>query len=276
MKKSLSTVITIAIMVVGAGLLLYPSVSNYINQANSARVIYDYDQLAANASREDIDAMLLQAQEYNTELYNTPGSFAEPDLVQGYDDLLDVTGTGIMGYISIEKLGVNLPIYHGTATEVLQVGVGHLEGSSLPVGGPGTHCVLSGHRGLPSSKLFTDLDKLEVGDRFVITVLDTKLVYEVDQIKVVLPDEIADLQAVEGMDYCTLLTCTPYGINTHRLLVRGVRVDEVGAIPSASAVNEALRVDPLIVAPIIASPFLLGAIGVASYVTDRKRRKRKR
>jgi len=275
-KKSLSTVITIAIMVVGAGLLLYPSVSNYINQANSARVIYDYDQLAANASREDIDAMLLQAQEYNTELYNTPGSFAEPDLVQGYDDLLDVTGTGIMGYISIEKLGVNLPIYHGTATEVLQVGVGHLEGSSLPVGGPGTHCVLSGHRGLPSSKLFTDLDKLEVGDRFVITVLDTKLVYEVDQIKVVLPDEIADLQVVEGMDYCTLLTCTPYGINTHRLLVRGVRVDEVGAIPSASAVNEALRVDPLIVAPIIASPFLLGAIGVASYVTDRKRRKRKR
>lgn len=276
MKKSLSTVITIAIMVVGAGLLLYPSVSNYINQANSARVIYDYDQLAANASREDIDAMLLQAQEYNTELYNIPGSFAEPDLVQGYDDLLDVTGTGIMGCISIEKLGVNLPIYHGTATEVLQVGVGHLEGSSLPVGGPGTHCVLSGHRGLPSSKLFTDLDKLEVGDRFVITVLDTKLVYEVDQIKVVLPDEIADLQVVEGMDYCTLLTCTPYGINTHRLLVRGVRVDEVGAIPSASAVNEALRVDPLIVAPIIASPFLLGAIGVASYVTDRKRRKRKR
>lgn len=276
MKKSLSTVITIAIMVVGAGLLLYPSVSNYINQANSARVIYDYDQLAANASWEDIDAMLLQAQEYNTELYNTPGSFAEPDLVQGYDDLLDVTGTGIMGYISIEKLGVNLPIYHGTATEVLQVGVGHLEGSSLPVGGPGTHCVLSGHRGLPSSKLFTDLDKLEVGDRFVITVLDTKLVYEVDQIKVVLPDEISDLQVVEGMDYCTLLTCTPYGINTHRLLVRGVRVDEVGAIPSASAVNEALRVDPLIVAPIIASPFLLGAIGVASYVTDRKRRKRKR
>lgn len=276
MKKSLSTVITIAIMVVGAGLLLYPSVSNYINQANSARVIYDYDQLAANASREDIDAMLLQAQEYNTELYNTPGSFAEPDLVQGYDNLLDVTGTGIMGYISIEKLGVNLPIYHGTATEVLQVGVGHLEGSSLPVGGPGTHCVLSGHRGLPSSKLFTDLDKLEVGDRFVITVLDTKLVYEVDQIKVVLPDEISDLQVVEGMDYCTLLTCTPYGINTHRLLVRGVRVDEVGAIPSASAVNEALRVDPLIVAPIIASPFLLGAIGVASYVTDRKRRKRKR
>lgn len=276
MKKSLSTVITIAIMVVGAGLLLYPSVSNYINQANSARVIYDYDQLAENASREDIDAMLLQAQEYNTELYNTPGSFAEPDLVQGYDDRLDVTGTGIMGYISIEKLGVNLPIYHGTATEVLQVGVGHLEGSSLPVGGPGTHCVLSGHRGLPSSKLFTDLDKLEVGDRFVITVLDTKLVYEVDQIKVVLPDEISDLQVVEGMDYCTLLTCTPYGINTHRLLVRGVRVDEVGAIPSASAVNEALRVDPLIVAPIIASPFLLGAIGVASYVTDRKRRKRKR
>ncbi len=276
MKKSLSTVITIAIMVLGAGLLLYPSVSNYINQANSARVIYDYDQLAANASREDIDAMLLQAQEYNTELYNTPGSFTDPDLVQGYDDLLDVTGTGIMGYISIEKLGVNLPIYHGTAKEVLQVGVGHLEGSSLPVGGPSTHCVLSGHRGLPSSKLFTDLDKLEVGDRFVITVMDTKLVYEVDQIKVVLPDEIADLQVIEGMDYCTLLTCTPYGINTHRLLVRGVRVDDGGAIPSASAVNEALRVDPLIVAPVIAAPFLLGAIVTAVYVSNRKKKTRKR
>lgn len=258
-------------MVTGAGLMLYPAVSNYINQANSARVIYDYDQLTASAGREKYEAMLLQAQKYNEELYNTPGSFVDPDLVEGYDELLDVTGNGIMGYISIEKLGVNLPIYHGTGKEVLQIGAGHLQGSSLPVGGAGTHCVLSGHRGLPSSKLFTDLDKLQVGDRFVITVLDTKMVYEVDQIKVILPDEISDLQVVEGMDYCTLLTCTPYGINTHRLLVRGVRVDE-GVVPSASVVNEALRIDPIIVAPVIAAPLLLGAV-IVVFVADRKKKK---
>ena len=273
MKKRLSTIITIAIMVIGAGLLLYPVISNRINEMNSAKAISLYDETAANLAQEEREEMLLRAQEYNTNLYNTPGSFTEPDLVGGYEELLDITGTGIMGYIEIEKINVYLPIYHGVSKDVLQVAAGHLEGSSLPVGGENTHCVLSGHRGLPSSKLFTELDELEVGDRFVITVLDTRLVYEVDQISVVLPTETSELQIVPGMDYCTLVTCTPYGINTHRLLVRGVRVEDDGSFIGAG--NEALKVDTLIVAPIIASPMLLGALIVA-FVTDIKRKKKER
>lgn len=273
MKKRLSTIITIAIMVIGAGLLLYPVISDRINEMNSAKAISLYDEAAANLAQEEREEMLLRAQEYNTNLYNTPGSFTEPDLVGGYEELLDITGTGIMGYIEIEKINVYLPIYHGVSKDVLQVAAGHLEGSSLPVGGENTHCVLSGHRGLPSSKLFTELDELEVGDRFVITVLDTRLVYEVDQISVVLPTETSELQIVPGMDYCTLVTCTPYGINTHRLLVRGVRVEDDGSFIGAG--NEALKVDTLIVAPIIASPMLLGALVVA-FVTDIKRKKKER
>ena len=173
-----------------------------------------------------------------------------------YDSLLDITGTGIMGYIEIENLGVNLPIYHGVDEGVLQVAVGHIDWSSLPVGGESTHCVLSGHRGLPSARLFTDLDKLREGNTFTLTVLDEVLTYEVDQIRIVEPEMVSDLNIDEGEDYCTLVTCTPYGINTHRLLVRGHRVETVNK-SDIRVVSEAVIVEPLVVAPVLAVPLLI-------------------
>lgn len=182
-----------------------------------------------------------------------------------------------MGYIDIDKLNLELPIYHGVSKEVLQIGVGHLPGTSLPVGGESTHAVLSGHRGLPSAKLFTDLNEMEVGDTFTVTVLDRVYTYEVDQIKVVLPSETSDLQIVKGEDHCTLMTCTPYGINTHRLLVRGVRIESAEAVRKVGVVvkNEAFRIDPLIVMPIVAIPFLLIAI-TAVFIHDKKKNQKKK
>jgi len=260
-------------MTVGAGLLLYPVVSNRINSMNAARVISDYNELAENLAQEEKEDMIQRARDYNTELYNTPGSFEHPEMVDGYLDILDITGTGIMGYIEIEKIGVNLPIYHTVEKEILQIGAGHLPGSSFPVGGESTHCVLSGHRGLPSSKLFTDLDEIEIGDRFTITVLDMRLVYEVDQIEVVLPTETSLLQIVEGGDYCTLVTCTPYGINTHRLLVRGVRVEDDGSYIVTDAPNEALKIDTFFVSLAIGAPMII--ILMIFMVSDSRKRQKK-
>lgn len=260
-------------MTVGAGLLLYPVVSNRINSMNAARVISDYNELAENLAQEEKEDMIQRARDYNTDLYNTPGSFEHPEMVDGYLDILDITGTGIMGYIEIEKIGVNLPIYHTVEKEILQIGAGHLPGSSFPVGGESTHCVLSGHRGLPSSKLFTDLDELEIGDRFTITVLDMRLVYEVDQIEVVLPTETSLLQIVEGGDYCTLVTCTPYGINTHRLLVRGVRVEDDGSYIVTDAPNEALKIDTFFVSLAIGAPMII--ILMIFMVSDSRKKQKK-
>ena len=273
MKKRRSTILTILVMTVGAGLLLYPVVSNRINSMNAARVISDYNELAENLAQEEKEEMIQRARDYNTELYNTSGSFEHPEKVDGYLDILDITGTGIMGYIEIEKISVNLPIYHTVEKEILQIGAGHLPGSSFPVGGENTHCVLSGHRGLPSSKLFTDLDELEIGDRFVITVLDMRLVYEVDQIEVVLPTETSLLQIVEGGDYCTLVTCTPYGINTHRLLVRGVRVEDDGSYIATDAPNEALKIDTFFVSLAFGTPMIIALM--VWVVTDIRKRTKK-
>jgi sortase A len=176
-----------------------------------------------------------------------------------------------MGYIDIEKIGVELPIYHGVDEGVLKIGVGHLEGSSLPVGGENTHCILTGHRGLPSAKLFTDLDEMKIGDKFTVTVLDRVLTYEVDQIKVVLPEDTSELTIREGKDYCTLVTCTPYGINTHRLLIRGVRVEGGQAgTPGIFVTNEAFRIDPTIVAAVIAVPLLI-TVTIVTVVLERRR-----
>ena len=177
--------------------------------------------------------------------------------VPGYYDTLKVGDTDIIGYLKIEKIGVELPIYHGTSNEVLNSGVGHLEGSSLPVGGESTHSVMSAHRGLRSAKLFTDLDHLEIGDTFKITVLDQVLTYQVDQVKTVTPKEFEDLQIVEGKDYCTLFTCTPYGINTHRLLVRGISIETITEKPMLYVSNEAFRIEPLLVTPAVAAPMSL-------------------
>ncbi|MBR6880055.1 MAG: class C sortase [Clostridiales bacterium] len=276
MKKHLSTVLIVLMVLAGLGLLLYPSVSNYINSKHQARVLTDYGNIVSSMDDAGKEEMFQRAVEYNEKLYSHPELFYRPDPADNYNDILNVTGTGVMGYIDIEKIGVQLPIYHGVAKEVLQIGAGHLEGTSLPTGGINTHCVLSGHRGLPSSKLFTDLDEMEIGDRFVITVLDRQMMYEVDQIKTVLPDESDDLLIVEGKDYCTLVTCTPYGINTHRLLVRGHRVEMPEDYVAVYVPNEAIVVDPILTVAFTAVPLFILITGSYYTVTlIRKRKERK-
>ena len=261
MKKHLTTLLVILLFIIGLSVLLYPTVSNYVNQKNASRAIDSYNAALADASQAELRSWFDAATAYNRSLFENPSAFYLPELIAGYNETLDITGTGIMGYIDIEKIKVHLPIYHGVDDVILQVAVGHLPGTSLPVGGQNTHTVLSGHRGLPSSRLFTDLDDLEEGDIFTITVLSQVITYQVDQIKIVLPSESDDLQIVPGKDYCTLITCTPYGINSHRMLVRGVRIDNIenedGDRPMVFVPNDAMRIDPLIIIPIALVPMLL-------------------
>jgi sortase A len=277
MRKNLSTIILILIFLVGLSVMLYPSVSDAVNRKHQSRAVASYAEEVEQLSDADYQTYFDAADAYNRQLNTTPNAFYKPDLVSGYAQTLDISGTGIMGYITIPKISVELPIYHGTDEGVLQVAAGHLEGSSLPVGGAGTHAVISAHRGLPSAKLFTNLDELEVGDRFTITVLNRVLTYEVDQISIVLPTEIDQLLPTEGMDYVTLMTCTPYGINTHRLLVRGKRVETTESQKHIRVAADAFRIEPIIVAPILAIPMLLAAlVGVLLAPHLRKRSKRRR
>lgn len=276
MKKNRSTIILILIFLVGLSVMLYPTVSDYINQKNQSRAVASYSEEVENLSDVDYQAYFDAADDYNRRLAETPDAFYRPEEVSGYTDTLDVSGTGIMGYITISKIGVELPVYHGTSDGVLQVAAGHLEGSSLPVGGAGTHAVISAHRGLPSAKLFTNLDELEVGDTFTITVLDRVLTYEVDQISIVLPTETDLLQPVEGKDYVTLMTCTPYGINTHRLLVRGKRIENAENQKHIRVTADALRIEPIIVAPALAVPMLLVVLVVMLAVPHLRKRKNQR
>ena len=277
MRKNLSTIILILIFLVGLSVMLYPSVSDAVNRKHQSRAVAGYAEEVEQLSDADYQTYFDAADAYNRQLNTTPNAFYKPDLVSGYAQTLDISGTGIMGYITIPKISVELPIYHGTDEGVLQVAAGHLEGSSLPVGGAGTHAVISAHRGLPSAKLFTNLDELEVGDRFTITVLNRVLTYEVDQISIVLPTEIDQLLSTEGMDYVTLMTCTPYGINTHRLLVRGKRVETTESQKHIRVAADAFRIEPIIVAPILAIPMLLAAlVGVLVAPHLRKRSKRRR
>ena len=277
MRKNLSTIILILIFLVGLSVMLYPSVSDAVNRKHQSRAVAGYAEEVEQLSDADYQTYFDAADAYNRQLNTTPNAFYKPDLVSGYAQTLDISGTGIMGYITIPKISVELPIYHGTDEGVLQVAAGHLEGSSLPVGGAGTHAVISAHRGLPSAKLFTNLDELEVGDRFTITVLNRVLTYEVDQISIVLPTEIDQLLPTEGMDYVTLMTCTPYGINTHRLLVRGKRVETLESQKHIRVAADAFRIEPIIVAPILAIPMLLAAlVGVLVAPHLRKRSKRRR
>ena len=213
-------------------------------------------------TEEEKDTMLKKADTYNEKLKDVNRPFLNYAEAGDYNSILDISGTGIMGYVTIEKLGVELPIYHGTSEGVLQVAAGHLEGSSLPVGGEGTHSVLSAHRGLPSARLFTNLDKMEAGDTFTVTVLDRKLTYQVDQIKIVEPQEINDLTIEEGKDYCTLMTCTPYGINSHRLLVRGERIsqEESGNFVTADGYLVNTSAVAIVVAIILLFWILLGLL----------------
>lgn len=235
-KRIIATILIILLFLAGFGIVLYPYVSEYVNAKHASRVVVNYDDTVKEITPEDFSQYFEVAEEYNERLRQNPNPFSEDSRTEGYETALNVDGSGMMGYLEIPKISVKLPFYHGTSGAVLNEAVGHLEGSSLPVGGEGTHVVLSAHRGLPSAKLFTDLPELGEGDIFILNVLDRKMTYQVDQILTVLPTELEALEVEDGQDYVTLMTCTPYGINTHRLLVRGHRIEnlpeeEVKSIP---------------------------------------------
>ena len=257
-KSSFVTVILIAAFLIGVLLLLYPTISDYWNSFHQSRAIASYAEQVADLDDNAYDQLWEDAQTYNTTLGNSMSRFVmTEEQKKVYDALLNIADNGVMGYIEIPKIKCNLPIYHGTDEAVLQIAIGHVSGSSLPVGGQSTHCVLSGHRGLPSAKLFTNLDELETGDVFILRVLDEILTYEVDQIRTVLPNELDDLAIVEGEDYCTLVTCTPYGINSHRLLVRGHRIENQASASTIRVTADAMQIEPLLIAPLVAVPMLL-------------------
>ena len=257
MKEHLSTIILVLILVVGLSLLLYPTFADWWNGLHQSKAIAIYDEVMANMSDEDYSHLFDAAMEYNRALAQLDYPLMYFKDVPGYEELLNVTGNGVMGYITIEKIGVQLPVYHGTGESVLQIAVGHVEGSSLPTGGAGTHCVLSAHRGLPSARLFTDLDKMELGDTFVLNVIDLTLTYQVDQILIVEPHEVNELYTVDGEDYCTLVTCTPYGVNSHRILVRGTRIENEKKLADIRVTADAALIKPVLVAPFVAAPILL-------------------
>lgn len=249
--------VLILIFLAGIGLLAYPTFSDWWNDLHQSRAIAGYVEKVSDMSDKKSRAMWEAAQEYNERLLQKSGDrfVLTDEEKEAYNKVLDVTGTGIMGYVNIPRIAVSLPIYHGTDPAVLEIAVGHIEGSSLPVGGKGTHCVISGHRGLPSAKLFTDIDRLKEGDTFQLQVLNRTLTYEVDQIRIVLPDQLEDLAIDPDKDYCTLVTCTPYGVNTHRLLVRGHRIREEQTDLMVSA--DAVRIEPRYAVPFIAIPLLV-------------------
>ena len=255
MKRNKIGLLLVAMLFIGVCVLLYPSVSQYWNTKTQTRAVENYQDILASLQPEDFEAYFAEAEKYNAELAALKAPLLDYRRLIGYNDILNINGNGIMGYVSIPKLGVELPVYHGISAEVLNIACGHLEGTSLPVGGETTHCVLSAHRGLPHAKLFTELDKMELGDVFTLTVLDRTLTYQVDQILVVRPDEINDVQLVAGEDFCTLLTCTPYGVNSHRLLVRGTRIEN--AAPVLHITSDAYRIDSLVATPVVAAPILL-------------------
>lgn len=258
MKKHFSTILLVIILLLGLSLVLYPTVSNWWNSFHSSRAIAGYAEQVAQMDDEEYEALWASAWEYNSTILERSNRFLLTDeQKEQYNQLLNVGGNGIMGYIEIPSIGVTLPVYHGTSESVLQVAVGHLEWTSLPVGGESSHCVVSGHRGLPSAKLFTDLDKLAEGDVFIFRILDEILTYEVDQILIVEPDQTDALQIEAGKDLCTLVTCTPYGINSHRLLVRGHRVENAAEAKVVRVTADAVQIEPVIVAPVVAAPLLL-------------------
>lgn len=273
---SASTIILVAIFFVGLSVLLYPTVSDFWNEKRQSKAIVNYDDLIVNLTPEDYTKFFNEADSYNQKIKGMPSSYMNhSNIAEEYYNILDVNGDGMMGYITIEKIKVQLPIYHGTSDKVLNSAVGHVEGSSLPVGGESTHTVLSAHRGLPSAKLFTNLDKVEVGDVFTIRILDRTITYQVDQVLIVLPHETEALNIVSGEDYCTLVTCTPYGINTHRMLVRGTRIENIEEDKQVNVITEAYQIDPLIVTPAVAAP-MLGILLVVLLVKSSKTGKKKK
>lgn len=276
LKKNGLTLILLLILLIGAGLIAYPSFADWWNSFHQSRAVASYAETVANMNTEEYERIISKAQAYNRKLSRSGILWTlDEDEEKEYKEQLDIATSGIMGYIDIPKIDVMLPIYHGIDESILQVAVGHIPGTSLPVGGKGSHCVVSGHRGLPSARLFTDIDKLVEGDSFTITVLNKTLTYEVDQIRTVLPTDLSDLQIEKGKDYVTLVTCTPYGINTHRLLVRGHRIENADG--DASVIADALQIEPIYIAPFIAIPILiLLIIGMFIMTGMRTRRRREK
>lgn len=273
MKKHMSTIIALLVFITGLSLLLYPTVSNYWNSKHQSRVVANYSDTLAKMDKKEKQYAIDQAVQYNESLVLNGNRFSPSDSdLSLYKSLLNADGTGMMGYITIPEIRCKLAIYHSVDDSVLQVGVGHLEGSSLPIGGSSTHCVISGHRGLPSARLFTDIDRLEKGDLFYLHVYGKVLAYEVDKISVVEPEDYGPLEIEEGKDLCTLLTCTPYGINTQRLMVRGHRVVD-SLYDESNITSDAARVDTLVVASCVGVVFLLVGIIVSKIWRLRGREK---
>ena len=273
MKKYLSTIILFLVLIIGLSLVLYPTFADWWNSFHQSKAVASYVEQVSNMDDEKYQEIWSAAWEYNQSLIDRPNSYLlSEEQQEEYQALLNIGGNGIMGYIEIPKLDVVLPLYHGTEEGILQVAIGHLDWTSLPVGGESSHCVVSGHRGLPSARLFTDLDKMEVGDTFLLRVLDEVLTYEVDQIRIVEPQETDDLLIVEGEDLVTLVTCTPYGINTHRMLVRGHRIETQEEKVVRRVTSDAIQIEPVIVAPFVAAPILF-ALLVVLMIPKSKRRK---
>ena len=268
------TLILVGALIIGICLLVYPSFSDYWNSFHQSRAVMSYAENVANMNTEEYEKILDEARIYNAELADRGINWTMTDeQKEAYESHLDIGGNGIMGYIKIQKIDVMLPIYHGTDENILQTSIGHLEESSLPVGGESSHCMLSGHRGLPSARLFTDLDKLVEGDTFTMTVLNETLTYEVDHIWIVEPSDLSHLTIEDGKDYCTLITCTPYGINTHRLLVRAHRIDNLSG--DAMVVADAIQIRPVFIAPFLAVPLLFILLIYVLISTSAKYRKKR-
>ena len=273
MKRHGTTIILLIVLIIGLSLLLYPTFSDWWNSMHQSRAVASYVEEVANIDEEQYAHLWEAAWNYNESLVDRPNTYTLDEAQKAeYDQILDIGGLGIMGYIEVPTIGVTLPIYHGTDEAVLQIAVGHLEWTSLPVGGESSHCVVSGHRGLPSAKLFTDLDKLVVGDVFIFRVLDEILTYEVDQILIVEPHETDSLLIQKGQDLCTLITCTPYGVNSHRLLVRGHRVENQEEAQAIRITADAMQIEPTIVAPILAIPMLLVLLIILLFPKPKRRR----
>lgn len=273
MKKNFfSTIILILVFLVGLSLLLYPTVSDYWNSLHQSKAISEYAEQVANLDDERYTELWEAAKRYNEDLNQKSNRYLFTEEARAeYEAMLNASGNGILGYIEIPSIGCALPIYHGVEKSVLQIAVGHIEWSSLPTGGENTHSVISGHRGLPSAKLFTNLDKLVEGDTFIIRVLNETLTYEVDKILIVEPEKLDSLQIEPGKDLVTLVTCTPYGINSHRLLVRGHRVENQAEAKTVRVIADAMQVEPIIIAPLVAAPMLLILLFVL-LVSNRRRR----
>ncbi|MBQ8610266.1 MAG: class C sortase [Oscillospiraceae bacterium] len=275
-KRSFSTVLLLLVLITGLSLLLYPSFSEYWNSLHQSEVVASYLETVSHIDDDQYKELWDSARAYNESLLERDNVFLlNEEQKAAYNSQLNIGGNGVIGYVDIPSINVFLPIYHGTDETVLQFAVGHLDWTSLPTGGESTHCVISGHRGLPSAKLFTDIDQLAVGDYFMLNVLDEVLTYEVDQIRIVLPAETDDLLIKQGKDYCTLVTCTPYGVNSHRMLVRGHRVDNLEQAQVVRVTADAVIVEKMVVIPIILALILLVMLVFLLITTSGRKKRRK-